>query len=312
MKRLTLWLAQLALVGACVAYAVYAFDIPKVLAALSQVPPWQAALAVAGQCVLCWPVSLVRLMALCRSQVPWQAAFLTLCLGQIMNILLPAKLGEAAKIAMLTQNLEGDVAQATEITFWERFADLNALLAMLLFSGPVLGGMALALPVALATAGLWLAVLGLKHWGGAVPHRLARLPWPRLGGYLAGVVGALRVRLTPGFALGLGLLTLPIWLGEVLLHGYVLRTLFHLPLSPLEVLAVSSAGIAGKALPATPAGIGLYEAAIVGALAALGHPAEQALAAALVLHLVIVLPKFISGGWAMAKVGARVAMRLGG
>jgi len=73
---------------------------------------------------------------------------------------------------------------------------------------------------------------------------------------------------------------------------------------------VVSAGIAGQAVPATPGGIGLYEGAVVATLALFGQPMEQALAAALAMHAVMLLPSFLGGVWAASRLGAQAALRL--
>lgn len=309
MNRAAIVLIQLAVVAACVALALHYFDMPRVLAALALAPPWKIAVAVAGECIVAWPLSALRLVSLGAPRLTWLSGFTVLCLGQILNMLLPMKLGEAARMALLARCLDNDLPRATEISFWERFSDLNALFVMLLLSGAALGGAALALPVGALALGMWAAVLALKFWGGPLHQRLARLPWPRLGGYLAGVAGAIRLRLTPGFALGLGLLTAPNWTGQVLVQGFILVEIFQLPLTPLQALAVVAAGIAGQSLPGTPGGIGLYEAAVVGACVALGQPPEQALAAALAMHAINLAPKFIGGTWALSRVGGRAALR---
>jgi hypothetical protein len=142
------------------------------------------------QCALAWPLSLLRLQSLCRFEISWETGFLAQSIGQFLNLLLPAKLGEAAKMTLLARSLKGGLSRVTEIVFWERFADLNALLALVLASGALLGGAALALPVVLVVGGFWGAVFVLKLWGGHVDRLLSLLPWPRLAGYLMGVAGA--------------------------------------------------------------------------------------------------------------------------
>jgi hypothetical protein len=119
------------------------------------------------------------------------------------------------------------------------------------------------------------------------------------------------VRLTPGFASGLAVLTLPLWLGQVLTHWLVLRWVFHMSLSPLQIMAVATAGLAGLVTPATPGSVGIYEAALVATLMAFGQPQEESLAGALLLHAVAVAPMLISGVWATARIGVKAALGLG-
>lgn len=311
MRRLVVLAAQLALLAACVLYALDTFDFTRVGQALAGVPAWKLALALLAQCAIAVPLSLVRLLALCRFETPWAAALTAQSLGQFLNLLLPAKLGEAAKMALMTKSLPGGLARITEIVFWERFADLNALLALVLASGALLGGLGLAAPVAVVVGGFWGAIAVLKLWGGQVDRLLTQLPWPRLAAFLSGVARAVRVRLGFSFALGLALLTLPLWAGQVLVHGLVLGWGLGLSLSAPQLLAVATAGLAGLVTPATPGSVGVYEAALVAALAAFGQPREEALAGALLLHAISVAPVLLVGAWATARIGFKAALGLG-
>jgi uncharacterized membrane protein YbhN (UPF0104 family) len=310
-KRIVLLTAQLAILAACVYYAVSAFDLGRVVGALVAIPAWKIALVLLFQALLAVPLSLLRLLTLCRFEAPWLTALVAQSLGQFLNLVLPAKLGEAAKMALLSRAMPGGFSRITEIVFWERFSDLNALLALVLASGALVGGLGLALPVAVVVGGFWGAIVVLKLWGDHLDRLLALLPWPRLGGFLAGVARAIRVRLTPGFAAGLALLTLPLWLGQVLIHGLVLCWGLGLQLTPLEVLAVATAGMAGLVTPATPGSLGVYEAAVVAMLTAFGQPREEALAGALLLHAIAVAPVLLIGAWATARVGFKAAIGLG-
>lgn len=309
MRYLILALVQLGLVGICVALARHYLDIPQVLAAFAKASPLEICMAVATQCVITWPLSLLRLLALCRFSIPWATGLAVLSLGQFLNVMLPIRLGEAGRVALLARSLGNDLSQATEITFWERFGDLNVLLMLLLLAGPAMGGV-LAISTGAATLGFWAGVLALKAWGGPLHKLLARLPWPRISAYLVGTAGAIRVRLTPGFAVGLALLSLLPWAVQTFVQGYVLCAVFQLQLSPLEVVAVVSAGIAGQAVPVTPGGIGIYESTVVATLTALGQPMEQALAAALAMHAVILLPKLLAGAWSAYMISRQAILRV--
>ena len=311
MKRTLLILVQVGILAACVFYALKYLDVERVLAAFSRVSVWKVLLVLVFQAGISWFASAYRLHSLCHREPPFGTVFLAQSLGQFLNLLLPAKLGEAAKMALLCRSMRGGLATVTEIVFWERFADLNVLLLLALLSGALLGSSVLAAPLALLVAGVWGAVFVLKFCGGFVDGLLGRLPWPRLSGYLLGVSFALRQRLSLGFALGLAILTVPLWLGGVLVHAFMLGGVFGLGLTPVQIMAVSVVGLAGMSAPATPGSVGVYEAAMVAALTAFGQPREESLAAALLLHAVQLAPVLLVGSWAMLRVGVRAALRLG-
>lgn len=311
MKRLLLLLVQVGILAACVAYVLTFLDVSRVLASLSGVSAWKILLVFLLQAFLAWFATAFRLFSLCRREASFGRVLQAQSLGQFLNLLLPAKLGEAAKMALLSRSLPGGLARVTEIVFWERFFDMNALLSLALLSGALLGSSVLAGPLALLVAGIWGGVFVNTYWGRFVEGLLSRLPWPRPAGYLLGVSRALRERLSLGFALGLALLTLPLWLGEVLVHGLMLSGVFGLDLPLAQVLAVSVVGMVGLSAPATPGNVGVYEAALVAALVAFGQPREESLAAALLLHGVLLAPTLIAGAWATLRLGFRAALRLG-
>lgn len=311
MKRLALVVLQACILAACLYYVLHNLDGSRVLAALSRVSPAKAAAALLLQTMLSIAASPYRLFSLCRREAPFGTMLLASGLGQFLNMLLPAKLGEAAKLVLLGRSLSGGMTQATESVFWERFFDMNAMLLLALASGALMGSFALAGPLALVVAGFWGAVFAIKVWGGLADRLLALLPWPGLAAYLTGVAHALRLRLTPGFALGLALLTLPLWLGEVLVHGLMLGWAFGFDLTMAQLLAVSAVGMAGLSTPATPGSVGVYEAALVAALTAFGQPAEESLAAALLLHVALLTPTLGLGLYAVLRLGFRAALRLG-
>jgi glycosyltransferase 2 family protein len=310
-KRIPLVLVQVCILAACVFYALKYLDVSQVLAALSRVPLWKVFWVFLFQSFITWFASAFRLFLLCRREASYVTVLLAQSLGQFLNLLLPAKLGEAAKMALLRRFLPGGLARVTEIVFWERFSDLNVLLFLALLSGALLGSSLFAAPLACAVGGLWGGVLVLKLWGGFVERLLALLPWPRVAGFLLGVARALRERLTLGFALGLSALTLPLWLGSVAVHWWMLNGVFGFALTPVQVLAVSVVGLAGLSAPATPGSVGVYEAALVTALAVFGHSREESLAAALLLHAVQLAPVLLIGCWATLRIGFRAALRLG-
>jgi uncharacterized membrane protein YbhN (UPF0104 family) len=87
--------------------------------------------------------------------------------------------------------------------------------------------------------------------------------------------------------------------------------IFDMPLSPLQILAVATAGMAGLVTPATPGSLGVYEGALVAILTAFGQPREEALAGALLLHAITVVPVLGLGAWATARVGFKAALHMG-
>lgn len=311
MKRILLLLVQVGILAACVFYALKYLDVPRVLAALANVPVWKVFFVFLFQVFLAWVATPLRMCYLCRFGPPVVTVVQAMGLGQLLNLILPAKLGEAAKLALLRRALPDGLAGATEVVFWERFFDLNALLSLVLVSGALMGSTVLSAPLGILVAGIWGAVFTLEFWWPLVERLMGRLPWPRLTAYLAGVASAVRHRLSLPFTLSMAGLTLFIWAGEVLMQGIMLRVAFGFDLTLAQIVVVSVVGMAGLSAPSTPGSIGVYEAALVASLTSFGQPKEESLAAALLLHAIMMLPVLMLGLWAMLSVGFRAAMRLG-
>jgi hypothetical protein len=163
----------------------------------------------------------------------------------------------------------------------------------------------------LLVVGIWGAVFALEYWWPLVELLLGRLRWPRLTAYFSGVAAALRHRLGLSFALSMAGLTLVLWGGEVLMQGIMLSVAFGFDLTPAQILVVAVVGMAGLSTPATPGSIGVYEAALVASLTAFGQPKEESLAAALLMHAIMIVPVLLIGLWAMLSVGFSAALRLG-
>jgi hypothetical protein len=83
----------------------------------------------------------------------------------------------------------------------------------------------------------------------------------------------------------------------------------HINLDYPAALLVVGFGALSLGLPAAPAGIGVYHAAIMAAMELLGHPAGEGLVLATVLHLANVVPVIVLGG---AIHGAAARRQRGG
>ena len=104
------------------------------------------------------------------------------------------------------------------------------------------------------------------------------------------------------------LLTLVSWLLFALSFWLVMLCFdFGLPLGA-GLLVVIATGFS-LALPAAPAGLGVFEAATVVALAAYDVPKSEALSYALVLHAFTIVPFLVAGGLLLNVHGVRSGRR---
>ena len=208
--------------------------------------------------------------------------FAVLHAALLANHLLPFKAGEAVRPYLAGQRGVplGEAAATTAIA---RLLDLASRTAIVLLLSPLLPvapGGDLGLP-ALALPAIVIVVAAAA----LVTVRSGRLPLqpPQP---LRCWVDALRVRLRQVSArqtAAAALWTAPSWILEagVLL---VAAKALGLELSPAAAIAVTAFTIVFQVFHVTPGGIGVYEASMTGALAALGIPVDQGLALAVLTH----------------------------
>jgi len=218
--------------------------------------------------------------------------------GNALNIVLPAKLGDAAVICYLRMQGIG-IGMSAAIAVQCRILDVLALLilslpsAILLFREKIPEWISLMLVGSLIIAALPLGVVLLSTTGN-LPHlmnrnfeflnkkrNVSRFMEKAKEAYFGYIKLASIKRL---FAITL-LLSLFIWLLEILTcYADSLAVGAHVPVLAV-VLGVSLANI-GKVAPATPGSIGIYESILATVLALFGVPMVLAVPIAILDHAI--------------------------
>lgn len=253
-------------------------------------------------------------------QMPVARLYPIVVIGYMINDLVPLRAGELARAALLRRN-EGVPPVATLSTIGvERVSDG---LTLLLFAA--VGG--LAAPLDAQTAGLvqgaaWLFLAAIV---GALILTLNERLALRLAGQLtdtlpkrAGALLAVALALVEhGFA-GLRALRSPrtlalagwwavaAWLGELLVFSFVAQAFgLDVPIAVLA-LAMAAANLA-TSIPASQAGIGPFEYFCAQVLLVFGVAPGVAVAYALVIHAVLILPVVLAGFFHLWRQGLDVA-----
>jgi len=229
-----------------------------------------------------------------------------LLVGQTINLLLPARLGEFARAYLLGEIEERQKLRALGTIVVEKLLDGLALLLLL-------GLVFLVLPVrdwlrvsgalaALATAVLLAAVLLLTGQRqrvlvllDGVGRRVPWLGWLRPKARFASFVDGLSSLQSTGVRARLMGWTAVIWLlgaatNYLVLVGMQIRV--PVVLASLLVLVVVHLGLV---VPSSPARIGVFHYLCLLSLSMLGVEEAQALAYGIVLHFVVVLPVLVVG-----------------
>lgn len=246
---------------------------------------------------------------LLAAEVPLGATFSALNQGYLVNSLLPLRLGDLARSLLLARDRRLPTLRVLSSVLLERALDLAFVVALLLASSGLLG--------VLPGTTLPLALVPLQLTGVVVALVLAARHRERLQTRLQAAGGRWRTlrRLAVETLAGLAVLDRPgrvaraagwlacTWLLAVALFWLCLAAFIPHP-SLLHVtfgLAISALGIA---LPSSPSGLGVVEAAWTGALGLAGVDPAAAFAFALASHLLTTAVVVILGGWALARRGA--------
>lgn len=240
-----------------------------------------------------------------ETRPPLRAVVRALLVGYFFNSVLPARAGEAARVVALHRSSGNSRAELAATVVLERVFDLVALVSLLFVTSPWLPDVAWARAAAVLAGAVGLTCLVLAVsvavWGDR-PFRLllrplALLPFlaeERLARAALNLVGGLAAVRRPSLtALALAWTTAS-WLTLGLSSWFVLRA-FHLGLSPLAGLLTVIAINLALVLPSSPAAVGVFEAATLVALSAYGVSTSDALPAALILHLVNLVPYLVAG-----------------
>jgi uncharacterized membrane protein YbhN (UPF0104 family) len=305
--------------GACLWLSLSGVDLQRVAEELARIAwPW-AGVSVVGVILVSAGKALrwQWLYPLGSQPLSWRTHFSVLLVAQMLNLVVPVRLGEVARLGLMRQE-HRPVGTTLGTIAVEKSPDLTASGALLIAVVP-----AVLLPGWLRSAaglGLFLIGLGLLmalcvvgghrkrivRWMTALRPRSAA--WARWSDRLLGLadtmlqgLGGLGGRRLVGVVILTGL----IWLTSVAVMRAMLmafRVQGGWTAALVLVLAIAFSNLA----PTPPALVGLIGAVTEEALAPFGVARPQALALGTMLNLVLVGPPVVLGGWV---VGVRL-MRL--
>lgn len=211
------------------------------------------------------------------------------CVG--LNLLLPAKIGEVAKIAVIKGTSEVSLEAGLRIVFWERFLDMN-MLSILCMALPFMvteTGTYVVIPVGL-TLLLWGGCWLLYRWREVLCRWTERIPFAWVGKVMAFLVTSLGTLPSWAAVFRGGVLTVVVWGCMFLLDATAVAHVAGLPLTIGQLGVVFVVSVVGYSIPSSPGAIGIFDAAMVLGLGWFGVDKSQGLAVALLLRMVHYLP----------------------
>lgn len=304
-----------ALSGLAIATFVVLFDLGQVYASLLQVRLWvvpvAAAVFLASYAVRTWRW---KLLLAPLGSFPFGVCRDVLLTGFMVNNLVPARAGELARALALWRVTGASRRGSLATVGIERLFDGILLIAMLSVIGLFFDVPAWARQLGRAMTLMLASLAGFAAWLAFhhrslfwviekvllffLPARISR----KVTGFMERFVGGTRSLRSPSLMLGVVLLTCTIWAMEVTVYTLMMRG-FGIGVPPWAAamaLVVTNFGIA---VPSGPAHVGVYEAALGGALIGLGVDKERALSYAIGMHLLLFVCITATGLLVMWRLG---------
>jgi uncharacterized protein (TIRG00374 family) len=284
----------------CLLYAFRGVPFEALWAALESYPLWPA-LAVTAVSFCAYAVMGLRLCRMSAPPLSFRSTFCATLAGFAINNVLPARAGEVAKALWLGRSNALPFQKALGIVFMERFFDVNVLALLSLWFLWVTGERKAVFVFVACLAGGWGLLALFKRR-------------PRLADRFAGLFGVFGVfgegaerfvsqglegvlsNMAPGRLLWLSATSSATWFFFGLQMTIALGAAAGLGLSAVQVAHVFAVSSLSMLLPSSPGAIGVYEAFAVTALRNFGVSPEEALAAALFVHMAQYIPVTLAGG----------------
>jgi hypothetical protein len=304
--RLGVMVGAVAYLGRGVAWA----DVGRILRGASL--PLLAAVTALNAAMMA--VKSRRLQLLLERRPSFAACFLAKLTSSAINNVTPFRGGDLARIWMLERHAGITKAVAAVIALLEHVFDLIALSILAGIAVRVLPAQhwaTVAAPIVLVVTGAGLLLLRRAATGRAAadPPAEASADAPKPTG-IAGRLRALGAHLAPGVrALADGrilrasiALSFLGWAIESVMVVLTARAI-GLPIDPPLAMVVLLGLNAALALPSMPASAGAFEAGVTLVLILAGVPKGQAVAFAVLYHLVQVVPVTVAGAAVISRVG---------
>jgi hypothetical protein len=243
----------------------------------------------------------------------WGACWRACTVGMLAQTILPARLGEAARVVAIVKDGDVPAPQAVGATVLGRVMDLVALLLVtcappLLFglsaaaAGPVRAATGVGSAVAVALV-IGLVLFYLRR------QRLARAADSlnqMIGGWVGGLAEGLSALGSPVrlFVAAVTALLIPATVAAMYASG---ARAFGIVLPAGGALVMVAAVFLAIAVPSAPSAVGVYHAVAIWVLTRLGASTAQAMAFSVSTHAIGVVEFVILGGVSFVQLGGRLA-----
>lgn len=232
-------------------------------------------------------------------------------IGYLGNLVLPARLGDAARAYIVARRESLGLSQTIGSVILERLTDtatgaLVALVIAIELGAPawvvqlsaVATAAALALVLVLTFSGLDAPLAWLERRMHRFEHPAVQRSFVVAGDFVTGM----RIHDRRPAVAGAAGMSFANWLLEGLIYWLVASSL-GLGLSPAAALLIAAVTVLATAIPSAPGYLGTFELAAVAVTVAMGVPSSAALAYAVLVHAATILPLAVGGLIAIIPMG---------
>lgn len=295
---------RLAFVLCCLGYAFWGMDAQAFVRHFSGYDPKMLVVAVAGLALANWVASW-KMVSLSDRKVGFGLALEGYVLGVGLNCFFPAKLGEAGKILLLRERSGLSMAAGVSLSLWDNLTQISVyfLLFQSIIGASELRAASATFAVVLGLG--WAVLLILVLRPSLILALVRKVPSPALRTRGEALVQALLGRMT--FRLLLLQLAISCLAAlSIFLCVTAVLSAAHITLSIAQIGFVFCAATLSYLLPSSPAAVGVFEASVTTALTMLHIGKDEAIAFAVLLHLVFVVPQVLGAAVVILKGGVDI------
>jgi uncharacterized protein (TIRG00374 family) len=291
MKKIVFLLLKLIILALLFYYIFSDIDINLILMALNSYSLFYLGITIilvlASDLVLA-----LRWRSLSKNSCSLMASFESIVFSVFANTLLPAKLGEVAKLFYLKKLYNIKLSHGFSLMLTERFFDVLILGILVVLSAQVYWD-----DKSVQLFG-WLIILCIVSVFFLIKSPVARkmihyMPTPFLRKWLVRLYHHFKVVLAKESILTLTFWSILLWLSYIATTMLFFYGVMGLDLSITQLFIATMVSFIAFSIPLLPAGSGTFQAGIIFILTQYGITKEEALMGSIILQLLMVLPSSI-------------------
>jgi uncharacterized protein (TIRG00374 family) len=291
MKKIIFLLLKLIILALLFYYIFSDIDINLILMALNSYSLFYLGITIilvlASDLVLA-----LRWRSLSKNSCSLMASFESIVFSVFANTLLPAKLGEVAKLFYLKKLYNIKLSHGFSLMLTERFFDVLILGILVVLSAQIYWD-----DTNIQLFG-WLIILCIVSVFFLIKSPVARkmihyMPTPFLRKWLVRLYHHFKVVLAKESILTLTFWSVLLWLSYIVTTMLFFYGVMGLDLSITQLFIATMVSFIAFSIPLLPAGSGTFQAGIIFILTQYGITKEEALMGSIILQLLMVLPSSI-------------------